>query len=89
MVSIDEFKNAFVARTSYAPQGKAEHQVESALKRLEKTADTISRTADTTAGTIRQGLVDLVGLLGYYTHISMTLKAFDVPSPDGAGPFDD
>jgi 4-carboxymuconolactone decarboxylase len=36
-----------------------------------------------------QGLVDLVGILGYYTLISMTLKAFDVPSPYGACPFED
>jgi 4-carboxymuconolactone decarboxylase len=35
----------------------------------------------------REGLVDLVGLLGYYTLISMTLKAFDLPSPDGSHPF--
>ena len=37
----------------------------------------------------RQGLVDLVGILGYYTLISMTLKAFDVSTPDGARPFED
>ena len=37
----------------------------------------------------RQGLVDLVGILGYYTLVSMTLKAFDVPTPDGADPFED
>ena len=37
----------------------------------------------------RQGLVDLVGLLGYYALISMTLKAFDVSTPDGARPFED
>jgi 4-carboxymuconolactone decarboxylase len=37
----------------------------------------------------RQGLVDLIGILGYYTLISMTLKAFDVPTPDGARPFED
>jgi 4-carboxymuconolactone decarboxylase len=37
----------------------------------------------------RQGLVDLVGILGYYTLISMTLKAFDVPTPDGSHPFGD
>ena len=29
-------------------------------------------------------LVDLVGLCGYYTLISMTLNAFEVPLPDGA-----
>ncbi|MGB1418604.1 MAG: carboxymuconolactone decarboxylase family protein, partial [Candidatus Puniceispirillaceae bacterium] len=27
--------------------------------------------------------VDLVGILGYYSLISMTIKAFDVSPPDG------
>jgi 4-carboxymuconolactone decarboxylase len=31
-----------------------------------------------------QGVVDLVGILGYYTLISMTINAFQVPLPDGA-----
>ena len=31
-----------------------------------------------------QGVVDLVGILGYYTLISMTINAFHVPLPDGA-----
>lgn len=30
------------------------------------------------------GVVDLVGILGYYTLISMTINAFHVPLPDGA-----
>lgn len=37
----------------------------------------------------RQGVVDLVGILGYYTLVSMTLKAFDVLPPDGSRPFED
>lgn len=32
------------------------------------------------------GAVDLVGVLGYYTLISMTLNAFHVPLPDGVAP---
>ncbi len=35
----------------------------------------------------RQPLVDLIGILGYYTLISMTLNAFDVPTPDNSKPF--
>lgn len=31
-----------------------------------------------------QGVVELVGILGYYTLISMTINAFRVPLPDGA-----
>ncbi|HEX5079572.1 MAG TPA: carboxymuconolactone decarboxylase family protein [Geminicoccaceae bacterium] len=34
-------------------------------------------------------LVDLVGILGYYTLVSMTLNAFRVPTPDGSQPFAD
>ena len=30
----------------------------------------------------RDGTVDLVGVLGYYSLISMTIKAFEVPSVD-------
>lgn len=32
----------------------------------------------------RLGLVDLVGILGYYTLISMTINAFEIPLPPGA-----
>ncbi|MGV6875732.1 carboxymuconolactone decarboxylase family protein [Pseudochelatococcus sp. B33] len=31
-----------------------------------------------------EGTVELVGILGYYTLISMTINAFEVPLPDGA-----
>jgi len=31
-----------------------------------------------------KGVVDLVGILGYYALISMTIVGFDVPVPDGA-----
>ena len=35
-------------------------------------------------------VVDLVGILGYYTLISMTISVFDVPLPEGcADPFSD
>jgi len=36
-----------------------------------------------------RALVDLVGLLGYYALVSMTLNAFVVPTPDGSHPFAD
>ena len=32
----------------------------------------------------QQGRVELVGLVGYYTMVAMTLNAFAVPAPDGA-----
>ncbi len=37
----------------------------------------------------REGLVDLIGILGYYTLVSMTLNAFAVPTPDGSRAFAD
>ena len=30
-------------------------------------------------------IVELVGILGYYTLISMTINAFEIPVPAGAG----
>ena len=32
----------------------------------------------------QDGVVDLVGILGYYSLISMTINVFDVPLPAGA-----
>lgn len=34
----------------------------------------------------RDAVVDLTGLLGYYTLISMTINVFEVPPPDGLAP---
>ena len=34
----------------------------------------------------QDGLVDLVGIAGYYTLISMTIKVFSVPAPAGVAP---
>jgi len=34
-------------------------------------------------------LVDLIGILGYYTLVSMTLNAFEVKTPDRSRPFED
>ena len=33
-----------------------------------------------------QGVVELVGLLGYYAFVSMTLNVFEAPLPDGVAP---
>ena len=33
-----------------------------------------------------QGVVDLVGILGYYALVSMTLNVFQMPLPDGIQP---
>jgi 4-carboxymuconolactone decarboxylase len=33
-----------------------------------------------------RGMVELVGIIGYYTGVSMVLNVFNVPVPDGAAP---
>lgn len=53
-----------------------------------KISDATYRTAEKELGT--QALVDLVGIIGYYTLISMTIVAFEVPIPEGGTePFKD
>ena len=52
------------------------------LHHLHEVPDAIYRKACEILGT--GGVVELVGLLGYYTLISMTINAFKVPLPDGA-----
>jgi 4-carboxymuconolactone decarboxylase len=37
----------------------------------------------------RTGLIDLVGIVGYYCLISFTLNVFEVETPDGSKPFAD
>lgn len=32
-------------------------------------------------------LVDLIGIVGYYGLVSLTLNAFEIPTPDGSRPF--
>ncbi|MEQ8247420.1 MAG: carboxymuconolactone decarboxylase family protein [Alphaproteobacteria bacterium] len=44
--------------------------------------------AEATAQLGEAGVVDLIGLLGYYTMISMVLNCYEVPVPDGATPLD-
>lgn len=34
-----------------------------------------------------QGLVDVVGLCGYYALVSLTLNTFEIPTPDGSSRF--
>ncbi len=53
-----------------------------------KVSDATFRRAENEIGT--RGLVDLVGILGYYGLICMTIVAFEVPAPQGTPePFHD
>jgi 4-carboxymuconolactone decarboxylase len=51
------------------------------LNRDRKVPEALYREAVATLG--ERGVVELVGLLGYYTLVSMTLNAFDVGLPEG------
>jgi 4-carboxymuconolactone decarboxylase len=68
-------------------RSRAVHAVARELHEARALSDETHALAEGALG--RRGLVDLVGVLGYYTLVSMTLKAFDVPSPDGSDPFAD
>jgi 4-carboxymuconolactone decarboxylase len=53
-----------------------------------KVSEATYRTAEKELG--NRALVDLVGIIGYYTLISTTIVAFEVPVPEGAAdPFSD
>ncbi len=63
------------------------HDFARALHRDHRVPDDLYARAQAVFGT--RALVELVGILGYYTLISMTINAFEVPLPDGAeAPFD-
>jgi 4-carboxymuconolactone decarboxylase len=52
-----------------------------ALHQSHQVPDSLYRQAVATLG--ERGVVDLVGILGYYTLVSMTLNVFEIGVPDG------
>ena len=66
---------------------RAVYDVAREMHESRRLSDETYRSARTALG--EQGLVDLIGILGYYTLISMTLNAFEVENPDGSTPFAD
>ncbi len=60
------------------------YQVSRALHEDHRIDDALYARSIETLG--EGGTAELVGLLGYYTLVSMTLNAFDVPLPDGVAP---
>ena len=66
---------------------RAVYAVTRAMHEERRLADDVYAEAKAALG--EQGLVDLIGILGYYTLISMTLNAFEVETPDGSTPFAD
>lgn len=74
-------------RTGAAPDlaqedERAVHAFASELLRMRAVSQPVWDRAHAALGT--QGLVDLVGVLGYYGLISMTINAFEVAVPEGA-----
>lgn len=66
----------------------AVHAFATELHRTHGVSDATYARAHAALGTT--GVIDLVGILGYYTFISMTINAFRVPLPEGvADPFPD
>lgn len=61
---------------------RAVYAFSSELLRNRRVSDETFRFAAETLGQL--GVVDLVGILGYYGLISMTINAFEVPLPEGA-----
>lgn len=58
------------------------HDFATALHRDHRVNDALYARAEAALGTT--ALVELVGILGYYTLICMTINAFNVPLPEGA-----
>jgi 4-carboxymuconolactone decarboxylase len=69
------------------PKARAVYAVAHELHATRALSDATYAKAQAALG--RKGLVDLVGILGYYTLVSMTLNAFAVPTPDGSRAFAD
>ena len=65
---------------------RAVYRTAVALNRRHRLTDAEFAEAEGVLG--RQGLVDVVGLCGYYALVSLTLNAFEVPVPDGSRAFD-
>ena len=59
---------------------KAVYHFSRELITTRRVSDQTYKSAEGALG--RRGLVDLVGILGYYGLISMTINAFDVPIPE-------
>jgi 4-carboxymuconolactone decarboxylase len=72
------------APTFSNPEEEVVHAVTLSLAQTRSLPDELYSRALQVLG--RERLVDLVGICGYYTLISMTLVAFDVPLPTGGAP---
>ena len=65
-------------------KGQVVHDVSKALMEQHRLAQDLYDRAITTLG--EKGLVELIGLLGYYCLVSMTLNTFEFDLPEGEKP---
>jgi 4-carboxymuconolactone decarboxylase len=63
------------------PQDQAVYDISTAIYRDRRLTDEVYARARSVLG--EDGLVDLIGVLGYYALISMTINAFEVSPPRG------
>ena len=68
------------------PKARTVWRVASALNNRHRLSDAEFAEARVVLG--EQGLVDVIGLCGYYALVSLTLNAFEVETPDGSSAFD-
>jgi 4-carboxymuconolactone decarboxylase len=68
------------------PESRIVYRFAAAMLENGRADDTLFAEAKATLG--ERGLVDLVGIVGYYALVSLTLNAFEVPVPDGTLPLD-
>ena len=66
-----------------ADDERAVFDVSLALHSQRQLSDELFARATAVLG--RAGLVELIGILGYYTLVSMTLNAYQIDSPENAG----
>lgn len=65
--------------------GAVVHATAFALNHRQRLTDAEFDRARTVLG--EQGLMDVIGLCGYYALVSLTLNAYEVPTPDGSAAF--
>lgn len=68
------------------PESRIVYRFATAMLENGRTDDALFAETKSTLG--ERGLVDLVGIVGYYALVSLTLNAFEVPVPDGSLPLD-
>jgi 4-carboxymuconolactone decarboxylase len=66
------------------PKARAVYDFTHALHKTHAVPEPIFAAATKELG--RQGVVELIGVLGYYTLVSMTLNAFEIGLPEGEKP---